>query len=264
MRPLLEPRPLLPPLHSPAQTFRHFQDSDGGWASNSQCGLTDRQRAGTSRPPKGKQTPDLGPQRTRRAQAPPHTLPATSSSSSALLPHQLSRQGLQRHGDPQAGQATPKPRAPRTWLWRVLLARGPHFPHLCSPHLLHTVKKNFSTLMPTRPGRGGGTDVANHPQKKPAPLTRPCGALGSRATGCSPPSRPELGPRLTGLCPLLATRPPAFQGAQEEAPCPCCPRRVPARRTSGRRAQEGSPAIPEAGFRADVVPAACHGTDWWG
>lgn len=166
MRPLLEPRPLLPPLHSPAQTSRHFQNSDGGWASNSQCGLTDRQRAGTSRPPKGKQTPDLGPQRTRRAQAPPHTLPATSSSSSALLPHQLSRQGLQCNGDPQAGRATPRPRAPHTWLWRRSSSQRPALPSSVLPPPSPYCEEKLLHPDAHPPWPGGGTEVANHPPPK--------------------------------------------------------------------------------------------------
>ncbi|XP_030879471.1 forkhead box protein P4 isoform X1 [Leptonychotes weddellii] len=74
----------------------------GGWASNSQCDLTDRRSgAGTAPPPRGHRTPGLGPAEDTEgpdpSSDPPLHLntanPPTTSSSRALLPHQLSPTG---------------------------------------------------------------------------------------------------------------------------------------------------------------------------
>lgn len=215
------------------------------------------QRAGTSRPPppRGNRSPGLGPQRTRRAQAPPHTLPATSSSSSsrALPPTSSpdrahSATETRRRGEPPPD---PGPLAPGSG--GVFLARGPHS-LICAPsHLLHTVKKEFSTPCPPPPWPGRRNRSCQPPPGEAGPSrTHPEPQLrqherwalrgpGSRATGRSPSSRPELGPRLTGPLPLCwpPARPPSRQHRKRPR-APCRLRRVRARRASGRGAQEGS------------------------
>lgn len=126
--------------------------------------------------------------------------PATTSSSRALLPHQLSPyRAPQRHGDPQAGLSlsNPGPLAPGSG--SVFLARAhphTHTPLICAPfHLLfHTVKKLFSLNSYPCPGLDGGTEVANHPRKKPAhsavPTQKP---LLGRHELCSPSGPWEQG-----------------------------------------------------------------------
>lgn len=213
MRPLLEPRPHPPPLHSPAQTARHFQDSDGGaWANNSPCDFTDRRLGQEWFHPQGDTEPLVwDQQRTRRAQTPPQTfLRPSPTSENRLSRHHQQQQGPppppalpyrapQRHGDPQAGLSlsNPGPLAPGSG--SVFLARAhphTHTPLICAPfHLLfHTVKKLFSLNSYPCPGLDGGTEVANHPRKKPAhsavPTQKP---LLGRHELCSPSGPWEQG-----------------------------------------------------------------------
>lgn len=100
-----------------------------GWASNSQCDQTDRRQGQGQACPQGETEPLVwDQQRTWRAQTPPQTFPATSSSR-ALPPHQLSPTGPAVPWRPAGGAKPPlRPRAPRTWLWQCFSSQRPPLP----------------------------------------------------------------------------------------------------------------------------------------
>lgn len=162
--------------------------------------------------PKGTQNPWSG---TSRGHGGPRPLLKTflrpsPTSENRLSRHHQQQQGPppppalpyrapQRHGDPQAGLSlsNPGPLAPGSG--SVFLARAhphTHTPLICAPfHLLfHTVKKLFSLNSYPCPGLDGGTEVANHPRKKPAhsavPTQKP---LLGRHELCSPSGPWEQG-----------------------------------------------------------------------